>query len=178
MTLRQVAGALSIAFLAIAGLSLVLIVAFLVGMVLEMRRMQAGDYPLADRTEVTIDGRRIRLERYSGHPFLAEYKRILTVVDATGAEVKTELDLDPGGAGRLALCRDARRRIVMTDDFGSYRLADSGEAVPVSTATVIELLPNGSTKPIMQPEPKSECIDAIGAFDRDENGEYGFQPGS
>ena len=176
--MRRVVRALAIAFLAAVGLFLILFVMLIVGIVLEMRRMQAGDYPLADSSEVTIDGRKVRLERYAVHPFLAEYKRILTVVDATGAEVKTELDLDSGGAGRLALCRDAQRRIVMTDRFGSYRLADSGEAVPVSTATAIELLPNGSTRPIMQPDPKPECFDAIGAFDKDENGDYGFQAGS
>ncbi len=175
MTVRRLVRALWIVFLIATGLLVALLAAFFVGLALEMRRMKAGDYPLADSSEVTIDGRRIRLERYSVHPLLAEYKRILTVIDVSGVEARSELELDPGGGGRLALCRDAQGGIVMSDYHGSYRLTDSGEAIPLSTATVVELLPNGSTRPVMLPEQKPECVDDIGAFDRDENGEYGFR---
>ena len=56
MTVRRLVRALSIVFLIATGLLVALLAAFFVGLALEMRRMQAGDYPLADSSEVTIHG--------------------------------------------------------------------------------------------------------------------------
>lgn len=149
---------------------------FIIGGMLEMRRMEAGDYPLADTSEVVIDGRTFRLERYAVHPFLAEYKRILTVRNADGAEFVSELNLDSGGAGRLAFCRIAEGEILISDRFGSYRVAENGEMEPLFDATISKMLSDGSMESITVPERRPGCIKQLGAFDRDQHGDYGFQP--
>lgn len=149
---------------------------FIIGGMLEMRRMEAGDYPLVDTSEVVIDGRTFRLECYAVHPFLAEYKRILTVRSADGAEFANELDLDSGGAGRLAFCRIAEGAVLISDRFGSYRVVESGEIRPLFDATISKILSDGSMEPVAIPERRPACIKELGAFDRDQNGDYGFQP--
>lgn len=150
---------------------------FVIGGMLEMRRMQAGDYPLADTAQVTIGGRTIRLDRYAVHPFLAEYKRVLSVRDGDGGtEIVSELDLDPGGAGRLAICTAAAGEIVLSDSLGAYRIVGGGQVHPVSDVTILEILPDGSGKALARPEKQPACIEDLGAFDRDADGHYGFQP--
>jgi len=74
----------------------------------------------------TADGCSVRLSTRPAHPFFAEFSRQLSV-ECNGAVTALELQLDPGGLGRVELVRTVEGQLAVTDAFQSatFRIADS-----------------------------------------------------
>lgn len=131
---------------------------------------------LADTTVATIAGVTVKLDRYAIHPVLAEYKRIVTVTPTGGKPLVTELEPDSGGMDRLAVCETTAGRIVMADRADTYELMDDGALRKLNTSTIRQVLPDGSTVSILEPEPSPACARHLGAFEKTAGGGYGFVP--
>lgn len=136
-------------------------------------RMSKGEYPLADTSEAKIGQFTLRLERYAIHPFLAEYKRVLTVTDADGTTRSRDLYTDTGGGGLISICETAN---------GDLRLVDRFETTIVKTDGRLWALTEGE-QGMAKSELASEdshrsqpgCKRMLGRFDRDDARNYGFR---
>jgi hypothetical protein len=136
-------------------------------------RMSKGEYPLAASSDAKIGQFVLRLDRYAIHPFLAEYKRVLTVIDADGKARSRDLFTDTGGGGLLTVCETETGDLRLIDRFetnivktdGSLWASTDGEQGIVGTELVLE-----GGQP-MQPG----CRRLLGRFDRDDAGDYGFR---
>lgn len=139
-------------------------------------RISRGNYPLADRTEASVGTLSMTLERYVIHPYLAEYRRVLTVVTADGSKRVSELSTDTGGASRIDICELGDGDLRLSDRFGHYRLNRSGNLSPVQSASVSQSGPGGLVISAGISEEVPECVRKLGRFDRDAEGGYMFQP--
>jgi hypothetical protein len=136
-------------------------------------RMSKGEYPLADSSEAKIGRFVLRLDRYAIHPFLAEYKRVLTVTDASGKARSRDLFTDTGGGGLLSVCET---------ENGDLRLVDRFETTIVKTGGRLWAAVEGEQS-MAKAELASEnirrsqpgCKRMLGRFDRDDARNYGFR---
>ncbi|MFQ6537679.1 MULTISPECIES: hypothetical protein [Aphanothece] len=60
----------------------------------------------AHKCSTVIDGYEFSVELNLTHPFLAEYEKIVIVMDPDGAELATERFIDPGGLASFYVFRD------------------------------------------------------------------------
>ncbi|MGF9562367.1 hypothetical protein [Neorhizobium sp. JUb45] len=139
-------------------------------------RISRGDYPLADRTEAKVGALSITLERYVIHPYLAEYRRVLTVVMADGSKRVSELSTDTGGASRIDVCELGDGDLRLSDRFGHYRLNLAGNIMPVKTVSVSQAGPGGLVISAGVSGEAPQCVRNLGRFDTDAERGYMFQP--
>lgn len=123
----------------------------------------APDMPLTskalkDSSVTTLDGVTLRLDRYHAHPFLAEYRMVLTVTGG-GKETVRELEMDPGGQSSVHVCSGLNGDLVV-----------SGNSWVVISAA-------GTVRPPEDPLSKAtSCAKPRGRFAFPATGAYGFQP--
>ncbi|MCD7108907.1 hypothetical protein LRX75_07620 [Rhizobium sp. DKSPLA3] len=141
--------------------------------IVEQRQIRTIDVSGAD-----IDGLNIRIDRTSAHPLLAEFTRTLTVNAKRRAMAVLEMDKDSGGGQRVDVCKTTEGRILLSDRFGNYLIHPDGSVRRIVDAYVAQVLPDGTTEPLVTPEMKPACLTKLGVFDQGGGPgyDYGFQP--
>lgn len=153
-----------------------LLIALLVGSIAyDGWQMGKGNYPLADRTEARIATATLVLERYAIHPFLAEYKRILTVTDATGAARRLELPIDSGGGDMMLACGGSAGGLQLLDRFGAYGVIDRGVEFDAPGVVLSQNDMRDQFERVLTDRETIPCYRYLGRFDRDSDRHYGFE---
>ena len=165
-----------VAIILILCVPVTLCTAFVIWYLVDLNKFARGDGPLAEISVAQVAGLTLELERHYAHPFLAEYKRALSVTDSRGVKTRHDLGNDPGGGGRLTVCQTATGDILLTDPFYAYRLSAEGQLQPLNTAFAAKVMPDGGMKPVIVPDTVPGCVKPLGAFDSTGDKSYGFVP--
>jgi hypothetical protein len=156
----------------IVGLPLVVVALVAGTLAYDGWRMSKGDYPLADTSEAKIGQFVLRLDRYAIHPFLAEYKRVLTVTDASGVSRSRDIYPDTGGGGLVTICETKNGDLRLVDRFETNIVRTDGRLWDSA----------GGYRNMAKSERVSEtgrpaqpgCERMLGRFDK-EGANYGFR---
>jgi hypothetical protein len=136
-------------------------------------QMKRGNYPLEDTSEMTIGMFTIRYERYAVHPYLAEYKRVLTVSTPQRDPQVHELPLDVGGASRMSVCEIADGDTLFVDRFDGHVLHPNGGFQTL----VLSRSPENEMSDLALGDPSlPNCMQMLGVFDKDSAGRFRFIP--